>query len=510
MVMYDGNSAYPVDAVPSTLRFAPEGFHSPLKESVVFDFKLALEIQERTAKAGRVYDELAQCALGCARSPDQVESIMQILDQESSTNALSGFGVFGFIFVFFLGKHWLWLWSRMRRLVIGMKNCLSPRLEGEDGSGNIAAARERDGASRAAASPTKNATTRSPTKNPASTSSPTKTPSKQPMTNALVFSSPTKEPTDAPPSTANPIENPFSSELMQINTVLEANNNSIISRLANDQATEQFTQRWESKGLDRQKSLEVAAHFEVKMIFLWGLQHIALDIVNRFVWMHFNNLEHIKQQHSDQMNAPYLEEMKKHRQDMTYRLLNFRFLTRCIILALASRFYFMNGNALLWNWVHIPSFNNMLNHVFSFICPECSTELILSSSSYGLLSFRSYMYSSVESISCTVICSMKIVWYAALLLFCHQYISKSLSCGVVALLIVDWKSICQLGVVVTVMNLMLTMMICKHMDAKGETMGTREASKYYERCTLSSEVLAHLISILVGFFFSHDNSSWQV
>jgi hypothetical protein len=319
--------------------------------------------------------------------------------------------------------------------------------------------------------------------------------------------------TDDESKTGNEIVMHHSRDCIQL-----SNNSCVSPRLANGQIPniqiEQLAQRWESKGLDRQKSLELAAHFEMNMLFFRELQHYlsiaASNIMNRFVWMHFNNLKQMKQQHRDQMTAPYMEEMKRHRQHMTYMLLNTRFLTRCIILALASRFYFMHGNTLLWNWDHIPPFNNVLSHIFSFMCPECSTELsklALASSSYGLVFLSNFMYSGVESISCTAICSMKIVWYAALLLFCHHYISKSLSCGTVVLLIVDWKSIFQLGIVVTVMNLTLTMLMCKHVDGKGETMETREVPKYYERCTLSSEVLAHLISILVGFFFSHNNSS---
>jgi hypothetical protein len=299
---------------------------------------------------------------------------------------------------------------------------------------------------------------------------------------------------------------------------LPDNNICTSPHLANGQITnsqiEQLAQKWESKGLDRQKSLELAAHFEMNMLFFREFQNylcvLACNIMNRFDWMHLNNLKQMEQQRQDQMNAPYLKEMKRHRRHMTYMLLKTQVLTRCIIVALASRAYFMHRNTPLPNQSISLSFTNVLSTAFSHMCPECSTETSQMtrtlSSSYIFDSLSNFIYYGVESVSCTATCSLKIFWYVSLLLFCHQYISRSLSCGVVALLIVDWKSILELGIVVTVMNLILTLIVCKHMDAKGEIMGTREASKYYERWIVSCEVLVLLLSVLLGFFFSRCNS----
>lgn len=269
---------------------------------------------------------------------------------------------------------------------------------------------------------------------------------------------------------------------------------------------EQIMQRWESRGLNRQKSLELAAHFEMNMLFFRELQHFLsmaiYNLVNKISNMHVMNLNQAKQQHREQMDAPLDDKLRLYRKKMNYMLLNVFVVTRCILVATASKLYFLNGGFTA------SVFQNAPGIIFSSMCPEClassieaDSDQLSSVSIYGFDFLSSFVYRGVQSLSCTWFCSMKIAWYASWVVFCHQYISRSLACAVFAVTFIYWKSLIQLGIAVVTVNALLTLLICRHIDAQWKRMEKLAAIQYFEHCTLLCGVLSVLPSVLIGLYF---------
>lgn len=105
------NLTYPVDAVPSTLRFPfineqVGGFHTPLEGSVGFDFTMALEMVRRdleevtSVHTDSLRDKTIQCKVDSMTSPNS-ESIVLMLDQEAQflKSALAAIGIFGIVII---------------------------------------------------------------------------------------------------------------------------------------------------------------------------------------------------------------------------------------------------------------------------------------------------------------------------------------------------------------------------------------------------------------------------
>ena len=284
-----------------------------------------------------------------------------------------------------------------------------------------------------------------------------------------------------------------------------------LSRRADMQFThrqiEQLAQRWESKGLDRQKSLEMAAYFEMNMLFFRELQHFlsatAYNLVNKLSWMQCASSDQMERHHAEILDVPYRHRMETSRTQMGYMLMNASTMTRCILVALASKLYFEHQRDIL-------SLKNTISTIISKVCISCSTASSQTGqilpktylSYYGLDFSSNFMYDGVQSLSSSFLCSIKVVWYSALLLLCHKYISQSLSLIAIALIFIDWKSIIQLGLTVVIVNLFITILLCKHMDTSEKIMEARKAAKYFEQCVSLSRVLVLLPPILVGFYYT--------
>lgn len=269
---------------------------------------------------------------------------------------------------------------------------------------------------------------------------------------------------------------------------------------------EHLAQRWESKGLDRQKSLELAAHFEMNMLFFREVQHLlsvsAFGLMERFAFMHSTSLDQMRQQHQEQIDAPHLESINRYRRRMVYMPLNARIFTRCILAAIASKYCFMRGYISVWDI--LPTFNNAIGTLYSTMITGCSfetTELTMESS-YGFDYLSSYLYQGVETLSCTFLCSIKILWYALLLVFCQQYIPRSISCVIIAAFFVDWMSIIQLGMAIAAVNILLTVLLCKLMDTKCSNLEVCASARLYKQCIPICEVLSLFPSILLGYCLS--------
>jgi len=264
---------------------------------------------------------------------------------------------------------------------------------------------------------------------------------------------------------------------------------------------EQLAQRWESRGLDRQKSLELAAHFEMNMLFFRELQHFlamaACNLMNRFDLMHSVSLDQVERHQEENINLSYQEKRRMYQKQIAYMVVNTSVLTRCVVVAIASKFYFSNERSSV-------SVSDAMSTIFHTFCPECTESSNEEGQQVSLIPLYGFEYLSqfMGTISCTLVCSIKSVWYASLLAFCHQYISRSLSCSIVALVFIDWENFFQLGVAVVALNICLTMLMCRYIEVKAKRLGIRDAAQHYEQCASFCEVILFLPPVLVGFYFS--------
>ncbi|KAL3795064.1 hypothetical protein HJC23_006385 [Cyclotella cryptica] len=293
------------------------------------------------------------------------------------------------------------------------------------------------------------------------------------------------------------------------NMVLLTNSSRATSGLClSNFSIDQVAQIWEAKGLDRQKSLELAAHFEMKMLFFRELLHFlstaSFHFMKKIESMQSKSHEQLERHHKERMDAPHHETMLRHRDHLSYMLLKAPILNRCISIAIASKSYFANAEILSRH--RFPSLKTILSQILSAMCPNCSVPSMEASqlslmSLYAPSFWRSLTFQGVELV-CICLCAIKIILYSSLLVFCRQYISKSLSCAIIAVFFIDWKNIFVLAIAVVSMHLILTLIVRRILDSKVEHVSTHEAAKYYEISISMCEVSAHILSFLVGFYFS--------
>lgn len=298
----------------------------------------------------------------------------------------------------------------------------------------------------------------------------------------------------------------------------DTSNDTILSlkaaRAVNGQLTnihiEQLAQRWESKGLDRQRSLELAAHFEMNMLFFRELQHFlylsACNCMNRLVWMHSVSLDQINQNHQERMNAPHLEAISRCRHQMKFVLLNTRVLIKCVLAAVTSKYISIHGNIPML-WSKITSFDitfGALSAIYSAICSECSIgangPIETSSYYYGFDYLGNYLYQGADFLSCAFLCFVKILWYASILIFCDRYISRGLSCAIISMFFLNWQSLLKLGMAIVATNFLLTLFLFKLTSAKSSKLEVHEVTEYYMQCIQLSELFSPFPSILLGVY----------
>ena len=166
---------------------------------------------------------------------------------------------------------------------------------------------------------------------------------------------------------------------------------------------EQLAQRWESIGLDRQKSLELAAHFEMNMLFFRELQHFlamaACNLMNRFDLMHSVSLDQVERHQEENINLSYQEKIRMYQKQLAYMAVNTSVLTRCVVVAIASKFCFSNERSSV-------SVSDALSTIFHTICPECSESSHGEGQQVSLIPLYGFEYLSqfMGTISCTLVC----------------------------------------------------------------------------------------------------------
>lgn len=268
---------------------------------------------------------------------------------------------------------------------------------------------------------------------------------------------------------------------------------------------DQVAQIWEARGLNRQKSLELAAHFEMQMLFFREMLHFlstaSFHFIKKIELMQSKCREQTERHHQEIVDAPHHEKILRHRKHISYMLLKAPILTRCIFTAMASKFYFTHAETIH----RFTSVKTVLSQILSSICPDCSIP------NFGVAQlswmplfapgfWRSLTFQGVE-LACTCLCAVKIILFLSCLMFCHHFISKS-SCTMIAIIFINWRSILEVASAVVAMNVILTVLARRSLDSRVEHMTTKEAANYYDSSISMCEVFAHIVSLFVGCYLS--------
>jgi len=268
--------------------------------------------------------------------------------------------------------------------------------------------------------------------------------------------------------------------------------------------------RWESLGLGRQKSLELAANAEMNWYFYQemkqSLSTAALHLFDQMGWHTMQILTQSEKQHKEVLNAPAMNILRKRREDARFALLNTQLLGRCICLALIARF------ARHENWASL--INAAFSTLLSNICPGCDTSKIHDSMTnfiyYDLDSWRNTAYNLVESMSLAWFCVGRLLFCISCGLILHN-VSTKMTYGLIASALIPWREIAVTGFALLVTNCLLTLSMSRQCskfdreltrigdDAVKKIIPTHVAYKYNQTINMY-QALAYFISICIGLF----------
>ncbi|KAL7543329.1 hypothetical protein ACHAXR_012681 [Thalassiosira sp. AJA248-18] len=269
---------------------------------------------------------------------------------------------------------------------------------------------------------------------------------------------------------------------------------------------EQMASRWESRGLDRQKSLELAANFEINMFFFEQTKSFLsmaslqfLDQMNLFT----GNIQHqIEKNHREIMEGPEMERLRRYRGQILYSLLNTKILTRCLLLALAARSY---------SSLRFFSPTSIWKVIIANLCPECTGPITeqstLAATSY-LASFAlESWWNLVYEVPNALVCVARLFWCATCLGLCHQFVSRTLSFAILALVFIPWKGFLVTLAAVLATNMTLTLWMlkkCKNAEKSRKSQSTKQIIDYYDWIIPSYQTGVYLSSLLIGFYMAAD------
>lgn len=267
--------------------------------------------------------------------------------------------------------------------------------------------------------------------------------------------------------------------------------------------------RWESLGLGRQKSLELAANAEMNWYFYQevkqSLSTAALHLFDQMGWHTMQILTQSEKQHKEVLDAPAMNILRKHREDARFTLLNTQLLGRCICLALIARF------ARHENWASL--INAAFSTLLSNICPGCDTSKIHDSmpnfTYYDLDSWRNTAHNLVESMSLAWFCVGRLLFCTICILILHN-VSTKMTYGLIASALIPWREIVVTGFTLLVTNCLLTLSMsrqCSNFDQELTRSGddavkiipTQVAYKYNQTINMY-HALAYFTSICIGLF----------
>lgn len=289
---------------------------------------------------------------------------------------------------------------------------------------------------------------------------------------------------------------------------------------ANNFPINEIVSRWESLGLCRQKSLELAANAEMNWYFYQEIKQsvssAAIHLFDQLGWHSLQILTQSEKHHREQLDAPAMDMLRRRRQEVKFSLLNTKLLCRCLFVALFARFIRHDNNlASLIN----AAFSTFLSN----LCPECNTPIISDTMSnflyYDLESWRNVAYHLMESMSSAWYCVGRLLCCTVCLGILHC-VSRKLTYALLVSTLVPWREIITTGVVLVALNCLLTFSMlkrCSNFDMGLEktgggavTIDPRQATDLYNRQINIYQALSYFISFCIGLFGIHGCSFEQV
>ncbi|KAL7534660.1 hypothetical protein ACHAWF_004910, partial [Thalassiosira exigua] len=250
---------------------------------------------------------------------------------------------------------------------------------------------------------------------------------------------------------------------------------------------EQIASRWEARGLDRQKSLELAAQFETNMFFFKSLASVMSSCIVEEMSRFSSRVQcQLEANHKELSGGPKMEKLRKYRGQAAYTLLNGRFVSRCLLVALVARYH----HCLTDVYTIMRSPSSALGIVASKLCPECDApitgQIAVETTSYlvsylALESWRGLIHQTSHAITC----AMRLFWGATCLGFCHRFIPSSLCYAILALVFVPWRDFVITSGIVVATNISLTLWMLRKCET-AEINANKVLQKY--------DALEHIIN----------------
>lgn len=272
----------------------------------------------------------------------------------------------------------------------------------------------------------------------------------------------------------------------------------------------EIASRWESLGLGRQKSLELAANAEMNWYFYREIQQslssAAIHLFDQLGWHSLQFLTQSEKHHRERLDAPAMDVLRKRRHEVKLSLLNTQLLCRCLLLALAGRIVRQGNN--------LASLSNAaLSTFLSNLCPECNTPIIRDTMSnflyYDLDSWRNVVYNLMESMSSAWYCVGRLTFCTVCLGILHC-VSRKLTYALLASTLIPWREMMNTGIVLVATNCLLTFSMlkrCSNFDLDFVKMGgdavkinPREATDLYNRQINIYRAMTYFISVSIGLF----------
>mmetsp|Transcript_14269 Transcript_14269/g.27119 ORF Transcript_14269/g.27119 Transcript_14269/m.27119 type:complete len:578 (+) Transcript_14269:305-2038(+) len=283
---------------------------------------------------------------------------------------------------------------------------------------------------------------------------------------------------------------------------------------------EEIASRWESKGLNRQKSLELAANFEMNMFFFDQLK-LYLAGASFHLFGQMNDLstrihDQIDSNHREVMEAPEMEKLRRYREQVPYSLVNVTVMHQCLFLTFAARLYphVMDVPTLI-----LSSPGNALGAIIANLCPECSIPVTDPSMLPGASYYHYVPYFAMESwgnvfyqMSHAWVCIGRMLWCVFCIGICHRFLSRSASYAILAMVVIPWKDFFVTSGAVLVTNIFLTLWMlnkCKNFELNGkkishnkEKKATEQRIHYYDWVVPRYQAAAYVSSLAIGFYMA--------
>ena len=267
--------------------------------------------------------------------------------------------------------------------------------------------------------------------------------------------------------------------------------------------------RWESLGLSRQKSLELAANAELNWYFYQEIKQFvsftAIHLFDQLGWHSLQILTQSEAHHREQLNAPAFDMLRKCRQEAKFSLLKTQLLCQCLFLALAARFVRHDNNLVSLS-------NTAISTFLSNICPDCNTPIILDTISnflyYDLDSWRNFAYNLMESMSSAWYCVGRLIFCTFCLGILHC-VSRKMTYALLASTLIPWRDIITTGFVLVMTNCLLTISMLKRskFDLGLEKTGgdvvkidPRQATDLYKRQMTTYRAVSYFFAFCIGLF----------